>query len=86
MHKISGHKKVINKEEKLSQKLSTAKMHLKRGKIKLYTKLSTLSTFFIPKRVFVLCRNHKVCNKMKNCGKHIDISNMKKDENIKENV
>ena len=23
---------------------------------------------------------------MKNCGKHIDISNMKKDENIKENV
>ena len=46
MHKISGHKKVINKEEKLSQKLSTAKMHLKRGKIKLYTKLSTLSTFF----------------------------------------
>ena len=36
--------------------------------------------------MFVLCRNHKVCNKMKNCGKHIDISNMKKDENIKENV
>ena len=27
--------------------------------------------------MFVLCRNHKVCNKMKNCGKHIDISNMK---------
>jgi len=23
---------------------------------------------------------------MKNCGKHIDISNMKKDENIKGNV
>ena len=36
--------------------------------------------------MFVLCRNHKVCNKMKNSGKHIDISNMKKDENIKENV
>ena len=36
--------------------------------------------------MFVLCRNHKVCNKMKNCGKHIDISNMKKDENIKENA
>mgnify|MGYP000240736497 CR=1 FL=1 len=28
----------------------------------------------------------KFAIKMKNCGKHIDISNMKKDENIKENV
>ena len=59
MHKISGHKKVINKEEKLSQKLSTAKMHLKRGKIKLYTKLSTLSTFFIPKRVVYIVKKQK---------------------------
>ena len=45
--KYKGAKKVMNKEKKLSKKLSTDKMHLKRGKIKLYTKLSTLSTFLV---------------------------------------
>ena len=51
----------MNKEKKLSKKLSTDKMHLKRGKIKLYTKLSTLSTFFIPKRVVYIVKKPNVC-------------------------
>ena len=50
MHKISGHKKVINKEEKLSQKLSTAKIHLKRGKNKVIHEVIHVIHIFYPQK------------------------------------
>ena len=50
----------MNKEKKLSKKLSTHKMHLKRGKIKLYTKLSTLSTFFYVKKVVYIVKKSNI--------------------------